>query len=47
MDDRGSIGWCVDCVQSPEGGLYFFADQVSTADMPHATFAKARIAITT
>lgn len=47
MDDSGSIGWYVGWVEAPEGGPYFFANRVSTADTAHATFGEARIAITT
>ncbi len=47
MNDSGSIGWYVGWVEAPEGGPYFFANRVSTADTAHASFAEARIEITT
>lgn len=46
MGDSGSIGWYVGWVEAPEGGPYFFANRVSTADTAHATFGEARVAIT-
>lgn len=46
MGDGGDIGWYVGWVEAPEGGPYFFANRVSTADTAHATFGEARISIT-